>query len=109
MEAARRQEPLLVAPLNTAPPPPDFEATTGGAGGDYAIREREGVHVAMPDVFVPPPPPPPSPPATEPRDEPPVALPVPPVGNTVVKVLVPVVRLPTRRLLEKAASALQPQ
>ena len=30
-EAARRQEPLLVAPLNTAPPLPEFEATAGGA------------------------------------------------------------------------------
>ena len=40
VEAARRQEPLLVVPLNTAPPPPDFEATAGGAGGDYPIREQ---------------------------------------------------------------------
>ena len=39
-EAARRQEPPLVAPLNTAPPLPDFEATSGGAGGDYPIREQ---------------------------------------------------------------------
>ena len=42
-EAARRQEPLLVAPLNTVPHPPDFEATAGGAGGDPPIREQGAV------------------------------------------------------------------
>ena len=42
-EAARRQEPLLVGPLNTAPPLPDFEATAGGAGGDHPIREQGAV------------------------------------------------------------------
>jgi len=108
-EAVRRQEPLLVAPLNTAPPPPEFEATARGAGGDYPIREREGDDVAMADVFVLPPPPTPPPPASEPRDEQPVASPVPPVENTVVTILVPTVHIPTRRHLEKAASAPCPQ
>ena len=106
-EAARRQEPLLVAPLNTAPPSPDFEATAGGAGGDYPIQERGG-DIAMPDVFMPLPPPPP-PPASELRDEQPVAPPVPPVETVVATVLVPAVRIPTRRYLEKAASAPRPQ
>ena len=65
----------------------------------------------MPNIFVPPrpPPPPPPPPANEPRDEQPVAPPVPPVETTVATVLVPAVRIPTRRYLEKAASAPRPQ
>ena len=41
-EAARRQEPLLVTPLNTAPPPPEFVATTRGAGDEQPVMEREG-------------------------------------------------------------------
>ena len=107
-EAVCRQEPLLVAPLNTAPPPTEFVAMAGGDGDDHPIREREGGDVAMPDVFVPPPPPPPPPPASEPRDEQPATLPVPPVENTVVTDLIPMVHTPTRRRLEKAASAPRP-
>ena len=56
-EAVRRQEPLFVTPLNTAPPPPEFEATTGEAGEEHPIMEREGGDVVMPHLFVPPPPP----------------------------------------------------
>ena len=63
----------------------------------------------MPDIFVPPPPPSPHLPASEPRDEQPVAPPVPLVDNVGVTVRIPTVRLPTRRLLEKAASALRSQ
>lgn len=107
-EAVRRQEPLLVAPLNTALPPPEFKATTGGAGGDYPIREREGSDLAMPAVFVLPLSPPPPPPASEPRDEQLVVPPVLPVENTVVTDLIPTARIPTHRRLEKAASAPQP-
>ena len=58
----------------------------------------------MPDVFVPPPPR-----ASESRGEKPVAPPVPPVETTVATVLVPAVRIPTRRYLERAASASRPQ
>ena len=63
----------------------------------------------MPHVFVPPPPHPPPPPASEPRDEQPVAPPVPPVENMVVTDLVPMVRIPTHCRLEKAALAPRPQ
>ena len=94
-----------MTPLDTAPPPPDFEATAGGAGGDHPIQEQGGSDVAMPDVFVLPPLPPP-PPASEPWDEQPVA---PPVVSTVVTDLIPTIRLPARRRLEKAASAPRPQ
>lgn len=100
-EAARRQVPLLVTPLNTAPPPPDFEATTGGAGDDHPIREREGGDVAMPDVFMPPPPPL----ASGTQDEQPAAPLVPPVEDAVVTDLIPEVHTPACRRLEKAASA----
>ena len=101
-EAVRRQEPLLMALLNTAPPLPEFEATARGAGGDYPIQEREGGDVAMPDVFVPPPPPPPPPPAKEPRDKQPVA---PPVISTVVTDLIPAVRQPAPSAGEGGLSA----
>ena len=51
-EAARCQELLLVTPLNTAPPPSEFEATTGGAGDQQPVMEREGGGMAMPDVIM---------------------------------------------------------
>lgn len=102
-EAARRQGPLLVTPLNTAPPPPEFEATTGGAGDEHPVMEREGSDVAMPDSFVPPPPP-----TSETRVEQPAEPPVLPAENVVVTDLTPQVRTPVRRHLEKAASAPRP-
>jgi len=42
-----------VTPLNTARPPPKFVATTGGAGDEQPVMEREGGDMAMPDVIVP--------------------------------------------------------
>ena len=64
--------------------------------------ERKGGDVAMPDVFVPPPP------TSEARVEKPAEPPVPPSGNVVVMDLTPQVRTPVRRCLEKAASAPRP-
>nr|XP_020160617.1 uncharacterized protein LOC109745887 [Aegilops tauschii subsp. strangulata] len=55
-EAARRQAPLFVIPLNSVPPPPEFTAPTGGAGDEQPVMEREGGDVVMPEADVPPPP-----------------------------------------------------
>ena len=93
-----------MAPLNSAPPPPEFVATTGGAGDEQPVMEREGGDVAMPDVIVPPPPP-----TGGTQDEQPAAPPVPPAGDVVVTDLIPEVRTPARRHMEKAASAPRPQ
>ena len=86
-----------MTPLNTAPPPSEFEATTGGTGDEYPVMEREGGDVAMPDIFVPPPPP-----TSEARVEQPAKPPVPPAENVVVTDLTPQVRTPVRRRFEKA-------
>ena len=56
-EAARRQSAMFVTPLNSAPPPPEFVAQTGEAGGEHPIMERDSGDVAMPDLIVPSPPP----------------------------------------------------
>lgn len=90
-------------PLNTTPPPPEFEATTGGTGNEHPVMEREGSDVAMPDVFVSSPPP-----TGETRVEHPAEPPVPPAENVVLTDLIPQVRTTTCRRLEKAASAPQP-
>ena len=37
-EAARRQAPLFVIPLNSAPPPPEFTVPTGGAGDEHPVK-----------------------------------------------------------------------
>nr|XP_020151375.1 uncharacterized protein LOC109736572 [Aegilops tauschii subsp. strangulata] len=99
-EAARRQSAIFVTPLNSAPPPPEFVAQTGEAGGEHPVMERDSGDVAMPDVIVPP-----SPPSGNAQGEQPADPPVPPAGNEVVTGPTPEVRAPTRRRLAKAASA----
>ena len=54
-EVARRQSVVFVVPLDSAPPPPEFSAQTGEAGGEHPIMERDSGDIAMPDVIVPPP------------------------------------------------------
>ena len=44
-------------PLNSALPPPEFVAPTGGAGDEHPVMERDGGNVIMLDVIAPPPPP----------------------------------------------------
>ena len=56
-EAAHRQSAVFFIPLNSAPPPPEFTAQTGEAGGENPVMERDGGDTAMPDVIMPPPPP----------------------------------------------------
>ena len=90
-------------PLNSAPPPPEFVAPTGGAGDEHPIMERDGGDVVMPDVIVPPPPP-----SEEARDKQPADPPAPPAGNEMVTGPTPGVRTPLRRRLAKAASAPRP-
>ena len=102
-DVAHRQEPLFGVPLNSAPPPPEFTAPTGGAGDEHPIMERGSGDVAMPDVIVPPPPP-----SGGARDKQPTAPPVPPAGNEVVTGPTPEALTPTRRRLAKAASAPRP-
>ena len=92
-----------MTPLNSAPPPPEFVVTTGVAGDEQPVMEREDGDVAMPDVIVPPPPP-----TGGPQDEQPAALLVPPAGDVVVTDLTPEVRTPSRHRLAKAASAPRP-
>lgn len=55
-EAARRQVPLFVVPLNSTLPPPEFTVPTGGAGDEQPVMEREGGDIVMPEMVVPPPP-----------------------------------------------------
>ena len=38
-EAARRQSAVFVTPLNSAPPPPEFVAQSGEAGGEHPVME----------------------------------------------------------------------
>ena len=102
-EAARRQSAVFVTPLNSAPPPPEFVAQTGEAGGEHPVMERDSGDVAMPDVIVPPPPP-----SGNAQGEQPADPPVPPTGNEVVTGPTPEVRTLTRRRLAKAASAPRP-
>ena len=93
-----------MTPLNIAPPPPEFEVTTGGAGDEQPVMKREGGDWPMPDGIVPPPPP-----TSGTWDEQPAEPPVPPVGDAVVTDLFPEVRSPMRCRLEKAISAPRPQ
>nr|XP_020197441.1 eukaryotic translation initiation factor 3 subunit A-like [Aegilops tauschii subsp. strangulata] len=102
-EAARRQEPLFVVPLNSAPPPPEFTALTGGAGDKHPIMEREGGDVVMPDVVVPPPPP-----SEGVRDKQLADPPVPPAGDEMVTGPTPGALTPMCRRFAKAASAPRP-
>ena len=46
-EAAHRQSALLVIPLNSALPPPEFVAPAGGAGDEHPIMERDGGDVVI--------------------------------------------------------------
>ena len=59
-EAACCQAALLVTPLNSMPPLPEFTGQIGGAGGENLVEEREGGEPSTPGANVPPPPPPPS-------------------------------------------------
>ena len=99
-KAARCQEPLLVATLNSAPPLPEFVATIGGAGDEQPAMEREGGDVAMLDVVVRPPPP-----TGRAQDRRPAASPAPPAGNEVVAGPTLETRTPVRCRLTKAVSA----
>ena len=102
-EAARHQSVMFVTPLNSVPPPPEFVAQTGEAGGEHPIMERDSDNVAMPDVIVPPPPP-----SEKVRDKQPADPPAPPAGDEMVTGPTPEVRTPMCRRFAKAASALRP-
>nr|XP_040249665.1 actin cytoskeleton-regulatory complex protein PAN1-like [Aegilops tauschii subsp. strangulata] len=102
-EAARRQSAIPVTPLSSVPPPPEFVAQTGEAGGEHPIMERDSGDVAIPDVIVPRPPP-----SEGARDKQPADPPTPPAGNEMVMGPTPRVRTPLRRRLVKAASAPRP-
>ena len=104
-EAARRQSAVLVTPLNSAPPPPEFTGQTGEAGGENPDVEGEGGDSSTPDVNVPPPPPPPSEGA---QGGQPAGPPVLPTEDEAVARLLLQVGSPTRRRLEKATSAPRP-
>ena len=103
-EAAHRQSAVFVTPLNSAPPPPEFVAQTGEAGGEHPVMERDSGDVAMPDVIVPR-----QPPSEEARGKQPADPPAPPAGDEMATDPTPEVRTPTRRRLAKAASAPRPQ
>nr|XP_020164909.1 uncharacterized protein LOC109750353 [Aegilops tauschii subsp. strangulata] len=49
-DAARRGTPLLVTPLRSAPPAPEFSAPNGGAGDEQPIKEREGSDAVLPEM-----------------------------------------------------------
>nr|XP_020195369.1 uncharacterized protein LOC109781178 [Aegilops tauschii subsp. strangulata] len=102
-EAARRQAPLFVIPLNSAPPPTEFTTPTGGAGDEEPVMEREGSDVVMPEVVMPPPPP-----SGGAQDKQTAAPPAPPAGNEMVTGPTPEARTPSRRRGAKAASAPRP-
>nr|XP_040246093.1 myristoylated alanine-rich C-kinase substrate-like [Aegilops tauschii subsp. strangulata] len=102
-EAARRQSAIFITPLNSAPPPPEFVAQTGEAGGEHPVMERDSGDVTMPDVIVPRPPP-----SEEARDKQPADPPALPAGDEMATGLTPGVPTPTRRRLAKAASAPRP-
>ena len=58
-EAARCRSAMLVPPLSSAPPPPEFTVQTGEAGTETPVAEKESGEASMSDTLVPPPPPPP--------------------------------------------------
>nr|XP_020170018.1 chromosome partition protein Smc-like [Aegilops tauschii subsp. strangulata] len=101
-EASRRQTAQFVVPLRSAPPPPEFRAPTGGAGGQHSAMERESGDVVPSMVIVLP-----SAPVGESRDKQPADLPAPPIGREVAAPT-PRVRAPLRRRLVKAASLPRP-
>ena len=80
-EAACRQSALLVTPLNSAPPPPEFTGPTGEAGRENLVEEREGGEPSTLGANVPPPPPLPS---EGVRGEQPADPPVPPTEDEAV-------------------------
>src|SRR3954462_6904764 len=105
-EAAHRQSTVLVIPLNAAPPPPEFTAQSGEAGGEFPIMERGGGDASMTGTVVPPPPPPPpSGSAHDKQRAHPLVLPT--KDEAVAKLLLQV-GSPVRHRLEKATPAPRP-
>nr|XP_020168930.1 enolase-phosphatase E1-like [Aegilops tauschii subsp. strangulata] len=102
-DAVRRRTPLLVTPLRSAPPAPEFSAPAGGAGDEQPIREREGSDAILPEMEAPP-----QPPTADAQGSQPAAPSGQSAGGELVVGSVPTIRTPVRRRVEKAASAPRP-
>ena len=98
---------MLVPPLSSAPPPPEFTGQTGEAGTENPVVEKEGGEASMSDPLMPPPPPPP--PSGRPHGKQPVGPSEPPVTDEAEARLLLQVASPVRRRLERTTSAPRPR
>ena len=98
---------LLVIPLSSVPPPPEFTGQTGEAGTENPVVDKESGEASMSDTLVPPPPPPPL--SGRAHGEQPAGPPVPPTADeSEARLLLQVASLVCRRL-EMATSAPRPR
>ena len=94
---------MLIPPLSSAPPPPEFTGQTGEAGTENPVVEKESGEASMSDTLVPPPPPPP--PSGRPHGKQPVGPSEPPVVDEAEARLLLQVASPVRHRLQRATSA----
>ena len=94
---------MLVPPLSSAPPPPEFTGQTRGAGTENPVAEKESGEASMSDALVPPPPP-----SARPHGKQPVDPSEPPAMDEAEARLLLQVASPVRRRPERATSAPRP-